>query len=104
MLLIAGIGIHSVFAEPPPLLTEPQILNWRGGEMDCSHFQIIAPDGAAFAVGKFKRAFAGSKEDPAVTKITFRLAAVAHTNSEPYMLDTDTNGIVIIAPEHAGLL
>lgn len=90
-------------AGPPALIPAPQKIEWTGGALDCSHYQISAPAEAGFAVTELERVLGNTKKESTGTKITLSLGATASTNSEAYTIDAQPNGIVITASKPVGL-
>lgn len=103
-LALAGLT-GSLRADLPALLPKPQKVEWRGGEVDCSRYQIAAPAEAGFAAGELERVLDGdgAKKNPSGTMISLRLDPAASTNAEGYTLDASADGVVITAPKPAGL-
>lgn len=91
-------------AQTPALIPAPQRVEWTGGELDCSRYQIVAPTNATFAVAELDAALSAAKSDSVGVPIALRLSAVVSTNAEAYSLDVSTNGVTITAPQPAGLI
>ena len=101
-LLMTGWANAGMTATPA-LIPEPQNIEWTGGELDCSHYHVVAPAETAFTVKELERALAGATRDSAGVPMELRLGQIASTNAEAYTLDATTNGVVITAPRPAGL-
>lgn len=103
-LLVLTVGCaRAALSAPPPLIPEPQHVVWTGGIVDCSRYRLIAPAEATNAVAELKRVLSGAQADAGGTSVTLRLGDADSTNAEAYALDAGTNGIVITAPQPAGL-
>ncbi|HEY4416503.1 MAG TPA: family 20 glycosylhydrolase [Verrucomicrobiae bacterium] len=104
LMLVGFCLAFSAFAGTPALLPAPQKVEWTGGEIDCSQYQITAPSGTEFIVSELTRVLAGAQSGATGTPITLRLGAVAATSGEAYTLVAGPDGIVITAPQPVGLL
>ena len=104
ILFVLG-ATWSASAKTPALIPEPQKVEWIGGDLDCSRYQIVdAPSAARFAVTELEHALASAKRSSDGTKIILRLDPVAAPSEEAYSLDAKPDGIVITAPKPVGLL
>ncbi len=103
-LWLFATGLASLgAAATPALIPAPQEIEWSGGVLDCSSYQVSAPAEASFAVTELERIWGKAKKEGTGTKIALRLGPIVLTNSEAYTLDATTNGIIITAPKPVGL-
>lgn len=93
----------SALAGTPALIPAPQEIEWTGGELDCSRYELTAPTEAGLAARELEQALALSKKEAGGTRVLLQLGAVAVTNAEAYTLDASPGGIVVTAPKSAGL-